>query len=61
MNISSVLERLDKAWIQSGHMQALKPFMPVKPDIAQDLIKMSRQRVGEQVLGRKNTNGRDKP
>lgn len=49
------LERLDKAWIQSGHA-SIEALYASKPDIAQDLIKMSRQGIGERVF-KKNANG----
>lgn len=46
-------ERLDKAWIQSGHA-SIEALYASKPDIAPDLIKMSRQGIGERVF-KKNT------
>jgi hypothetical protein len=49
------IERLDKAWIQSGHA-SIEALYASKPDIAQDLIKMSRQGIGERVF-KKNANG----
>lgn len=47
------LERLDKEWIRSGHA-SIEALYASKPDIAQDLIKMSRQGIGERVF-KKNT------
>lgn len=38
-------ERTDKVWIQSGHA-SIEALYASKPDIAQDLIKMSRQGQG---------------
>lgn len=50
------LERLDKVWIQSGHA-SIEALYASKPDIAPDLIKMSRQGIGERVFRK---NGSDK-
>lgn len=46
-------ERTDRAYIQSGHA-SIEALYASKPDIAQDLIKMSRQGIGERVF-KKNT------
>ena len=46
-------ERTDKAYIQSGHA-SIEALYASKPDIAPDLIKMSRQGIGERVF-KKNT------
>ena len=46
-------ERTDRAYIQSGHA-SIEALYASKPDIAPDLIKMSRQGIGERVF-KKNT------
>lgn len=50
------LERLDKAWIQSGHA-SIEALYASKPEYAPELIKMSRQGIGERQFRK---NGSDK-
>jgi len=48
-------ERTDKAYIRSGHA-SIEALYASKPDIAQDLIKMSRQGIGERVFKKNESN-----
>ena len=49
------IERLDKEWIRSGHA-SIEALYASKPDIADDLIKMSRQGIGERVFKKNESN-----
>lgn len=50
------LERLDKEWIRSGHA-SIEALYASKPEYASELIKMSRQGIGERQFRK---NGSDK-